>query len=177
MAKRKIYILLTRFPDAGSKAIHALTGFRYTHASIGLEEDMNTFYSFVLKGFIEEKIDRYVRPDREPYPCQLYEMEVSERVYDRVKSIVTAFVLHKGMLHYNRLGVVLGLFHIPYKKKFNYFCSQFVAEVLKHSKAAILKKDSALYMPGDLRKLPGLRLNFQGNMKGLLRRFSPLPTT
>lgn len=38
MKTRKIYILLTRFPDNGSKAIEALTGCYYPHASIGLEK-------------------------------------------------------------------------------------------------------------------------------------------
>lgn len=58
MKNKKIYILFTRFPDNGSKVIEALTGCYYPHASIGLEEDWNTFYSFVTKGFIVEKITR-----------------------------------------------------------------------------------------------------------------------
>lgn len=169
-SKRKIYILLTRFPDTGSKIIHALTGFRYTHASIGLEEDANTFYSFVEKGFIVEKIDRYVKPDRKPFECRVYELEVSARVYERIKDIVTTFVIHKPDLSYSRLGVVMGLCRVPVKRKHKFFCSQFVAEVLERSRAVILDKDSALYFPGDLTHLPGLKLNFQGNMKGLLYR-------
>lgn len=48
---RKIYILLTRFHGFASKAIRCFTGYRYSHTSIGLDEDMNTFYSFVNKGF------------------------------------------------------------------------------------------------------------------------------
>ena len=66
MKKRKIFILLTKFYDTGSKLLRFATGTYYTHASIGLEEDMNTFYSFVLKGFIEEKITRYNKPGRIP---------------------------------------------------------------------------------------------------------------
>ncbi len=173
MPKRKIYLLLIRFPDTGSKMIHAFTGFNYTHASIGLEEDLNTFYSFVVKGFIVEKIDRYVKPDRTPYPCRLYELEVSERVYDRVKAIVHAFETHSRELEYSRMGVVMGLCRIPYKKKFRYFCSQFVAEVLRLSRAVQLQRDSNLYFPDDLRRLPGMRLNYQGNLQGLLVRSLP----
>ena len=50
--KRKLFILLTRFPNNSSVFLEFVTGFHYTHASIGLEEDRNIFYSFVLKGFI-----------------------------------------------------------------------------------------------------------------------------
>ena len=174
MKKRKIFILLTRFPDTGSKIIQAVTGFRYTHASIGLEEDLNTFYSFVVKGFIVEKIDRYVKPDRTPFPCRLYELEVPQRVYDRVKDIVRTFEIHKQDLAYSRMGVLMGLCHIPYKRRYKYFCSHFVAEVLRLSKAVHLTKDSALYFPGDLDTLPGIKLNFQGDMNGLLRRSQPV---
>jgi hypothetical protein len=63
-----------------SKMVQFFTRCYYTHASIGLEEDMNTFCSFVIKGFRVEKITRYEKPDRESFPCMLYEMEVSDEV-------------------------------------------------------------------------------------------------
>ena len=169
--KRKLYILLTRFPDNGSKAIQALTGFYYTHASIGLEEDMNTFYSFVVKGFIVEEISRYLRPDRAPFPCQLYELEVSEKVYNSVKKILSSYIERKKHLRYTKLGLVFCLLRIPYKKDHHYFCSQFVADVLKQAKANRLKKNSALYLPKDFKNLPGIRLHFQGNLQSMLNYF------
>lgn len=175
MTSKKVLVLLTRFPDNGSKVIEAMTGFFYTHASIGLNEDMNTFYSFVCKGFIVEKITRYIKPDRAPFPCQLYEMEVSEKVYEKVKKMLHSFAELKNSLHYSKLGVVLGLLHIPYKRKDYYFCSQFVAEVLEHGKAAKLRKNSTLYMPGDFRNLWGMRLIFEGNLQSMITHFKIQP--
>lgn len=172
MKKRKLFILLTKFPDAGAKAIKAITGFNYTHASIGLEEDMNTFYSFVNKGFIVEKITRYLKPDREPFPCQLYVLEVSDKVYQATKKVLDYFVNMKPTFRYAKMGVVLGLFHVPYKRKYCYFCSHFVASVLEQAKAVVLKKSSALYFPKDFRKLPGVRLYFQGNLQSFVNKFS-----
>ena len=43
MKYKKILILISRFPDLGSSIISAVRGHYFTHASIGLEEDMNTF--------------------------------------------------------------------------------------------------------------------------------------
>lgn len=166
--KRKLYVLLTRFPGRSAIAIHALTGCYYTHASIGLEEDLNTFYSVVGKGLIVEKITRYVRPDRDPFPCQLYELEVSAKVYGSVKRLLEVCVEHKNSIQYSKLGVVLCLLRIPFRRKYHYFCSQFVAEILKNTQAAQLKKDSTLYYPGDFRKMPGMRLRFQGNLLGMM---------
>lgn len=175
MTKRKVFILLTRFPGNGSKVLGAITGCYYTHASIGLEEDMNTFYSFVCKGFIVEKITRYIKPDREPFPCQLYELSVSEQVYQAIKRILVCFVENRPFLRYTRFGVILCLLHIPYKRRYHYYCSFFVAEVLLHSKAICLHKDCALYLPNDFRSLPGIQLNFQGNLQSMMNHFGLLP--
>lgn len=167
-AKRKLYILLTRFPGRAAVAIHAMTGCYYTHASIGLEEDLNTFYSVVGKGLIVEKITRYVRPDRDPFPCQLYELEVSEKCYRTVKGLLEECVENKNSYQYSKLGVVLCLLRIPFRRKYKYFCSQFVAEILHNAQAASLVKDSTLYYPGDFRRMPGMRLQFQGNLRGMM---------
>ena len=50
----RLLIMLTGFHDAGARLIGLMTRSRYTHASIGLEEDPGTFYSFCTKGFREE---------------------------------------------------------------------------------------------------------------------------
>lgn len=176
MAKRKLYLLLTRFPDNGSKAISVLTGCHYPHTSIGLEEDLNTFYSIVAKGFIVEKITRYVKPDKEPFPCQLYELEVSEKVYSRVKEILEYYVDHKGIICYAKIGLIMSLLRIPYKHTaYCYFCSEFVADVLQSSGAVELKKKSNRCFSEDLKRLPGMKLHFQGNLRTMLNHFQIMP--
>ena len=173
--KRKLFILLTRFPNNSSVFLEFVTGFHFTHASIGLEEDLNTFYSFVLKGFIVEEVTRYIRPEWEYFPCRLYELEVSEKTYLRVKAILLRFSKRKVSLQYAWVSLISCLFQIPYKQTDRYFCSQFVAEVLKKGRAARLKKDSALYLPGDFESLPGVKLKFQGELKNMAKRLRLLP--
>lgn len=166
--KRKIYVLLTRFPNLGSKIISKITSFYYTHASIGLEDDLNTFYSFVTKGFIVEKIDRYIRPDRDPYPCMLYEIEVTNEVYEKIKSIINVFIIEKKNLRYTKLGFALCLFRVSYQKQNRFFCSQFVAYVLKYSGAVCFQKDSSLFLPKDFSRMNEAKYVFSGNMASLL---------
>ena len=177
MKNRQIYLLLTRFPDNGSKVFELLTGCYYPHASIGLEEDLNTFYSFVSKGFIVEKITRYVKPDRAPFPCQLYELEVSESAYSRIKKALEHFIAFKEQLHYSKFALTMSILRIPYKRnRFGFFCSQFVAHILQHSGEIKLKKSSSRYLSGDLRKLSGIKLQFQGNMKTMIDYFGISPS-
>ena len=42
--EKVIYLLLSRFYNPGAKIIEIMTGCYYSHTSIGLSEDMNTFY-------------------------------------------------------------------------------------------------------------------------------------
>lgn len=172
MKTRKLYILLTQFPGLNSRAIQLWTRFPYTHASLGLEEDLNTFYSFVYKGFIVESIPRYNKPGRTPFPCALYCLDVPESIYHETKQTLQSFCRNRASMHYSRLGVVMGLvLRIPFRKKNHYFCSQFVAEVLNHCRAMRLKKDSTLYLPKDFSRSQELNLVFRGDLLQMARRF------
>ncbi len=169
---KKVYILLTRLHDFGSRVAGFFATCYYTHASIGLEEDMNTFYSFMVNGFIEEDVSRFLRSKYKPFPCQLYEISVTPEVYDKIKNIIKDFKKNKELYSYTKKGVVSGLFRIPRQKKHEYFCSHFVAHVLEKGQALKLKKNSALYFPRDFKRISELKLSFQGNLKGYAKRFS-----
>ena len=168
---KKIYVLLTNFRDSGAFFLRALTGCEYTHASIGLEEDMNTFYSFVYKGFIVEKVARYLKPGVQPYDCTLYEMKVTEKVYASIKKLISSFINLKEKMTYSRIGVAMCLFKIPYKKNESFFCSQFVADILRKSKAAKLERDSAMYFPQDITTIPGMKLKYRGNHRDFFSNY------
>lgn len=170
--KRRLYVLLTQFPGLDAKAMRCYTRFPYTHASVGLEEDLNTFYSFVTKGFIVEDISRYNKPGRPPFPCALYELEVPQPIYDAVKRMLQNFVKDRTSLRYNTLGLFLSLAKIPNHRRGRYFCSQFVAEVLQRCNAANLKKNTSLYLPKDLHKLADLKMIFQGDLLRMSRQFA-----
>ena len=169
---RTIYILLTQFPGWNSRAIRLWTRFPYTHASLGLEEDLNTFYSFVCKGFIVESVTRYNKPGRKPFPCVLYALEVPEATYLAATEIIDTFLNNRSQLRYSSFGVVMGLvLRIPFRRKNHYFCSQFVAEGLSRCQALRLKKETTLYLPKDFFRNKDLRMVFRGDLLQMSRRF------
>lgn len=171
MTHKKIYILMTQYPGIDAKILRVRTQFPYTHTSIGFEEDMDTFYTFVSKGFLVESITRYDKPGRPSFPCALYEVTVSEKVYNKLKEEVLTYKENKGNFKYSTLGLVLCFLKIPYKRKNKYFCSQFVAEVLHKCEALKLKKKSTLYFPKDFLKHEELKLIFQGTHLSFVERF------
>lgn len=175
MARRKLFVLLTQFPGLDSKALRWWTRFPYSHVSLGLDEDMNTFYSFVVKGFIVEDISRYNRPGRIPFPCELYALDVSEETYQAVRKTCMTFVNRRSQLSYTRLGLILTLINIPWRLKNRYICSQFVAQTLQRCTSIRLRKSSTLYLPGDFRRLRELKMVFRGDLLCLSNRFGNRP--
>ncbi|HIT61155.1 MAG TPA: hypothetical protein IAC33_08005 [Candidatus Fimousia stercorigallinarum] len=57
---------------------------------------------------------------------------------------------HKAQYRYAKLSLFFCLIHIPFKIRNQYFCSQFVAEMLQLSKSVRLEKRASLYLPNDL---------------------------
>ena len=169
---RKITILLTQYPTTMAAVLRHLTDFPYTHTSIGLEEDRNTFYSFVKKGFIVEKVTRYNKPGRVPFPCELYEIPVNEHTYQRVKKLLAEYTARKEELRYTHRSMLLSLLlYVPLQLKDRYFCSHFVAEVLQRSRVLQAEKHCTLYLPKDFPKLPGAKRIFKGDLAGLSRKY------
>ena len=69
---------------------------------------------------------------------------------NRYAKAIEKFEEKKDKLYYSNLGLVFCFFHIPYKKKDYYFCSQFVVEMLQLANEIKLKKNASLYMPHQL---------------------------
>ena len=118
-----------------------------------------------------EKITKYVKPDKEPFPCQMYELEVSEEVYLKIKELLQMFVENKEILQYTKLGTFLCIMRIPYRKRYCYFCSYFVAFILEQANALKLKKKSYLYLPGDFRKHSNIKFKYVGNLRTMVDDF------
>lgn len=171
MTSKKIYVLFTRYPGRDAKLLIWRTKFPYTHTSVGLEEDMDTFYTFISKGFLVEKVTRYEKPERPSFPCALYEINVSEETYNLVKEKVLSYKENKANLKYSTLGLIACFIGVPLKRRHHYFCSQFVAEILQECGAVKLDKKSSLYFAKDISKLEELKLVFKGTHSSYIDKF------
>ena len=163
--KKKLLIMLTRFNDLGSRIIAFMTKSQYTHASIALGEAPETFYSFSLKGFRIEHPKGLLRKERKPFPCRIYSIEVSERIYRMARHLIGKFTTDREKYHYSVIGIILAMLHIPIALGRHFFCSHFVADILEKSGAIHLRKKSCLYMPGDLERMKELSVFFSGTLQ------------
>lgn len=167
---KTIYIVLTRSTTILSRLVYLFTGAEYTHASISFEKGLQPMYSSSRKngctlfpaGPCKESFYHGYLKEHRDIPCAVYELEVSEEVYEKAKREVERIMQNADEYHFNILGLVLCHFNIPYQRKRNFFCSQFVSEVLKRSRALKLPKQSSLMRPSDYMEIPELVCSFRG---------------
>ena len=162
--QKTISILLTKQFDIFSRISQFLIGSEYTHASIGLSDDKNTFFSFNTKrGFCIEKPIKKKRKN----PCILYQIQVPAQSYDEIVTRIGDFKNNANQYKYSFIGAILCVLHIPFKCENKYFCSQFVSELLTLSGAAKLRTKPTLYLPKYFSKEPQFTLSYKGMLCGL----------
>lgn len=71
-----------------------------------------------------------------------------------IQQELARFKKHPDRYGYNFMGVFSVFFHLAYEREYNFFCSQFVASVLKNAGVDIFHKKPGLVKPGDFRRVP-----------------------
>lgn len=175
---RKIYILLTRSDTWVSRLIGLATNDTYTHASISFEPDLQPMYSFSRRfvhlplpaGLRVEPLDQGFYKKYDYIPCALYELQVTDRVYYAAKAEVERMMQDAGHCPFNLVGLLLCRMRIPFHRENQYFCSEFVSEVLARSHALAMPKVPSLMRPNDYTHLSQLTCRFEGRLNQLLAR-------
>ncbi len=144
-----ISVLMTKHRGALSRAIYLFTGLGYTHASVSLDEE-DVYYSFNKKGFRKERPKLYKESITKSI-C--YKISVSKHEYEKMMETINDFQSKRPDLKYSKLGVVLCCMGISHKFKGQYFCSQFVAELLENADVITLKRSPSVYSPKKLNAL------------------------
>ena len=142
-----ISVLFTRYYSTFSNFIYWISGRGYTHASIALDDENEYYYSFNYRGFAKEYPKKHKRRSSRSV-C--YRLEISDASYEKMKKKLEDLKRKEHQLAYCKIGVILCLMNVSFKFENRYFCSQFVAEMLKLDDSVLLKKDPALYLPNQL---------------------------
>lgn len=178
---KKIYIILTKSGTVVSRLVHFITADTYTHVSIAFDAGLHTLYSSARKngrtlfpaGPCTESLCSELFK-RHPYtPCAVYELQVTDEIYEKAKQEVAQIMENADQYHYNIIGLLLCRFNIPCHRKHYFFCSQFVSEVLHRSQAVALPKDPSLMRPSDYMWLPELFCRFRGYLYELVTQEQP----
>lgn len=177
---KSIYILLTHSNTYVSKLIKLVTADMYTHASISFDESLQPLYSFARKYVyvplpaglrIEPLINGFYKKDRY-IPCALYELKVEDEVYEAAKREVEEMLKNARAYRFNIIGLFLCRLGISYRRKYSYFCSEFVSEILMRSKALNLPKEPSLMRPNDYTKITQIECCYEGTLSSLINNMA-----
>lgn len=176
--KTPIYIVLTDSGTMLSRTIKHYTQAPYNHVSISFDEELTDMYSFgrkkplnpLVAGFVKEDVCDGTYSYFPETTCAIYRYEVSVRTASKLKRIIRTFEENKEFYTYNLLGLFGVPLKVPISNGYSYFCSQFVAEVLKRAGLGLWEKPSALVTPEDFRDLKEFELIYEGQ----LNRYKPI---
>jgi len=163
MGNRRIYILLQEYTCFFGHFYKSVKGGTYNHASIGIDDELQEFYSFRTKwGFCIEHPFYFNKEHKKYIPCAIYQVEVTEIEYRNTQEEIHSFISEREQYHYSYLSVVLGFLGIKHQFDKGYYCSKFVAELLERSGAMVLQKDTSVYFPSDFLQEKA-SIYFEGN--------------
>lgn len=167
---KKVYILISKTSTVPSNIIKMWTKEPYAHTSLALDIELNEMYSFARKGmrnpfncgFISEDITKGIFGRDIDTKCVVFELEVTPEQHELILLQLDKFKSNAERYHYNYWGIFGVTRNKAIEREYNYFCSQFVASVLKKAGVEILDKEPGLVRPEDFRKCNKLKVIYKG---------------
>lgn len=174
MTEKKVYLLLTDTGTIFTNLIKRFTKARHNHASIALDSQLLDVYSFGRKkiwnpfqgGFVKEDIKNRLFQRAH---CKIYSLPVTKEQWERIISFIHEIEKEENHYCYNFLGLFGFIIKRPIKREKAYFCSQFVATVLKESNVIPFEKPVSLMAPCDLPRTSSWKLEFEGKLNEYYR--------
>ena len=169
---RFIYIMLTNTYSLPTRAIGFYTRAPYNHVSIALDEHLNEMYSFGRRrpnrplpgGFVQEKQREGTFAYFKDTLCAIYRLEITEDEYMAIKAVIAEFQAEQEHYNFNIIGCAGLAAGLPIQRRYNYFCSQFVATVLERAGVKLVNKPPGLMRPSDFPTCNKLELVYEGKL-------------
>ncbi len=167
--------MLTQVGTLVSKSIQLYTKAKYNHASIGVDPNLQVFYSFarrvrylpIIGGFITEIVNDGMFKYFPETECVIYAKRVDDSTYNRVCTLLDKYKDDPKKYHYNLMALIGFLVNKPFNCKNRHTCSEFVAKILQESGVCTFSKPYPLIRPDDMPKIPHLELVYEGKMHNL----------
>lgn len=173
MENKHIYILLSHTGSVVSSLIRRYSQMEYSHISLGIDDELKTFYSFgrknpsnpLIAGFVSESIKDGVYTRFNDATFALYKIRVSHKQYSRFLYELSHFEKNKQAFRYNFVGLFSAKAGYSLDRKNAYFCSQFAAKLIEAAGIHDFNKKHGLISPMDFLELNNLELINEGILK------------
>ncbi len=96
--------------------------------------------------------------------CAIYSLVVTEEQWARMNRFIRDIEAREEEYRYNLFGLVGVMLRKPINRRNAFFCSQFVAYVLKECNIFQFDRPISLVAPNDFLEIPELKLIYQGQL-------------
>lgn len=168
---KKIYIIFSFSGTYFSRFLKFMSGEKYIHVSIALDDSLKEVYSFGRRnpkwmfpcGFVMEDM-KLLTSFFKKAVCKMYELPITKKEYNQFRKELKKYQDKQKEYHYNIKGLVHIHFNKIYHRDHHFVCSQFVGKILGDSKIYEFDKDYSLIRPKDISKIPNLKLIYEGKI-------------
>lgn len=175
--EKKLYIVVSQTGSIVSKILKLLTGARYNHVSVALDETLTPMYSFARKytynpfwgAFVREYPGRGALGRFKNTEVVVLELNCSSEQYDAVAARLEKMYREREKYRYNYRGLFSAYFSKKYHKKHHYYCSEFVRDLLERSGIIPENSFGDIAKPIDFLRLPQAACVYCGR----LRKYRP----
>ena len=169
----EVYIILTDTGTIFTNLIKVFTSQPLNHASISFTKELDQTYSFGRKhannpfigGFVKENMMGSLFKNAS---CAIYKCSVLESEYDKMVQAVKQIETNRNDYKYNFIGLFGVLLNKGVDRKNAFFCSQFVATILKSGGITIKGKPTSLVKPSDFISCERMSLKYEGRISDYL---------
>ncbi|MCM3399793.1 hypothetical protein [Oceanobacillus profundus] len=169
MNEKNLYILLTDTGTVFTRLIKSYTKKPYNHASISFDPQLVNAYSFgrkkprnpLIGGFVQENMRSGLFKHAS---AAIYSCTVNEDQLQKINAYLQKIEAEKEQYRYNFLGLFGVILNKPINREKAFFCSQFVASVLKECDILDFSKPVSLITPHDIQEVGNFQLVYKGKL-------------
>lgn len=179
-SEKELYIVLSQTGSVLSKLIKIYTHKPYSHSSISLQSDLSLMYSFgriypyfpLYGGFVKEGPSFGTFKRFPKTQVQVFSLKVSAEEYNCVSEIIEEMLSSDKRYRYNMLGVCYAAFGKKLNRKNCFYCSEFIAMLLKESHVRAADALGNVVHPVNFSELPGARMIYEGNFREFVSKIN-----
>lgn len=168
---KNIFVVLSQTGSIVSRIIRRVTGDKYTHASISLDENLDEMYSFgrifpnnpVIGGFVKESPNYGTMKKFRMANIIVIKLKVADEKYKEINDYIKTMYAQRKKYHYNYIGLFIAKFGWHFRRANYYYCSEFVKDILERFNIVEKNKFNNAVRPAELLKVNGETV-YQGKL-------------
>lgn len=169
--QKEIYIVLTRTGTLLSRMIGRVSKAEYNHASVSVDSELRTMYSFgrihaynpIIGGFVMEGPDFGTFKRFHEADAIVLRVPVTAEQYTKLSASLESMYARKWQYHYNFIGLVLAAAGIAWHRPNWYYCSEFVRDILDQCSILDASQYNEIVKPEDF--LEGHEIVYTGKLR------------